>query len=110
MVFGELIHSDIVGPMDMESIGHAKLMITFVDDFAKRVFVYFTRAKSNAFDIFKGFKAMVENQYDRRIKTLRTDNGGEYESNEFRNYLGKSCITHQTSTAHTPQQNGRAYS
>lgn len=51
---------------------------------------------------------MIENQTERKIKILRSDNGGEYESAAFRNYLEKSGIIHQTSTAHTPQQNGRA--
>lgn len=104
----ELIHSDIVGPMETESIGRAKFLITFVDDYSRRVFVYSIRAKSNAFDIFKNFRAMVENQYNHKIKILRSDNGGEYESNEFRAYLEASGIIHQTSAAHTPQQNGRA--
>lgn len=104
----ELIHSDIVGPMEVESIGRAKLLITFVDDFSRRVFVYFTRQKSDAFDIFRNFKAMIEKQSGHQIKILRSDNGGEYESNEFQKYLDKNGIVHQTSAAHTPQQNGRA--
>lgn len=103
-----LIHTDIVGPMEVKSIGRAKYLITFVDNYSRKVFVYFTRAKSNAFEIFKNFRAMIENQTDRKIKILRSDNGGEYESTEFKNYLQANGIIHQTSAAHTPQQNGRA--
>lgn len=94
--------------MENESIGRAKYLITFVDDFSRKVFVYFTREKSNVFTIFKDFRAMIENQTDRKIKILRSDNGGECESNNFRKYLTADGIINQTSAAHTPQQNGRA--
>lgn len=103
-----LIHTDLVGPMEVESIGRAKYLITFVDDFSRMVFVYFTRTKSNTFETFKNFRAMIEKQTDRKMKILRSDNGGEYESIEFCNYLKANGIIHQTSAAHTPQQNGRA--
>jgi hypothetical protein len=48
----ELIHSYVVGPMETPSIGGAKYILTFVDDFSKKVFVYFLNAKS---EVFKNF-------------------------------------------------------
>ena len=41
------------------------------------------QAKSETFDRFKEFKALIENETGRHIRILRSDNGGEYESNEF---------------------------
>ena len=53
-------------------------LITFIDDFSRKVWIYFLKEKSEAFQAFKDFKAEVENFTDLRIKTLRTNRGGEY--------------------------------
>lgn len=104
----ELIHSDLCGPMETQSIGHAKYLLTFIDDHSKKVFVYFLKSKSEVLDSFKTFKNYIECQTGLKIKTLRTDNGGEYCSNEFNRYCKVNGIQHQLSTAYTPQQNGVA--
>lgn len=104
----ELIHSDLCGPMETQSIGHAKYFLTFIDDYTKKVFVYFLKAKSEVLDTFKRFRAFVENQMEAKIKILRTDNGGEYYPNEFIKYCQVNGIKHESSNAHTPQQNGVA--
>ena len=51
---------------------------------------------------------MVENLYESKIKIIRTDNGGEYTSNNFENYLKNEGIVHQTTVVKTPEQNGIA--
>lgn len=84
----------------MVSIVRCKYLITFLDDYSRKVLVYFTRAKSDAFGVFKNFKAMIENQTDHKIKILRNDNGGEYESTDFRNFLNKNYIKHRLRTHH----------
>jgi hypothetical protein len=49
----------------------------------------FSRKKSEVFDKFKEFKALVENQTEKKIKVLRTDNGGEFCGNEFEEFCKK---------------------
>ena len=49
------------------------------------------RKKSEVFDRFKEFKALVENQTEKKIKVLRTDNGGEFSKKEFE-YFGRSVV------------------
>ena len=49
---------------------------------------------------------MVENESDKNIKTLRTDNGGEFIKKEFESFLSKHGIWHQKVVPYTPQQNG----
>jgi transposase InsO family protein len=49
---------------------------------------------------------MVENEMDSRIKCLRSDNGGEFTSNEFMDYCSNHGIKRQFFVARTPQQNG----
>ena len=51
---------------------------------------------------------MVEKSTGRRVKCLRTDNGGEYTSLEFQSYLKKEGIVHELTVPRTPQQNGVA--
>lgn len=104
----ELIHTDLMGPMETNSMGGAKYVLTFVDDFSKKLFVYFLKAKSETFSKFKMFKNLVENQTERKIKTLRSDNGTEYRSKEFEKFCEENGIRHQYTTPYTPQQNGVA--
>ena len=104
----ELIHSDVCGPLQVESVGGSRYFVTFIDDYSHCVAVYFLKHKSEVLDKFKQFAAMVMNECDKPIKKLRTDNGGEYVSKEFQDYLLSKGIEHQLTIPHTPQQNGVA--
>jgi transposase InsO family protein len=68
--------------------------------------VAFLKKNSEAFDKFKVFKEMVENETNLKIKCLRSYNGGEFTSNDFEKFCEKHRIKRQFSTARTPQQNG----
>jgi hypothetical protein len=57
--------------------------VSFIDDFSRNTQIYFLRKKLEFFDRIKEFKALVENQTEKRIKVLRTDNGRELYGNEF---------------------------
>ena len=57
---------------------------------------------------FRTFKALVENLTGKKIKKLRTDNGTEYETNEFKNFCKEVGIKRETTTVYTPEQNGIA--
>ena len=70
--------------------------------------IYILKKKSEVFEKFKSWKALVENQYDKKIKILRTDNGGEYTSNELETYLQIEEIRHKKTIPKTPEQNGVA--
>ena len=103
-----LIHSDVCGPMSIQARGGYEYFITFTDDHSRFGYVYLIRHKSDAFDMFKAFKAEVENQLEKHIKILRFDRGGEYLSGEFQQYLIDNEIISQFSAQGTPQQNGVA--
>ena len=79
----ELIHNDISGPFPHMSMSQAKYVLTFIDGFSRYYWVYFLKHKSEVFDLFKVFRALVENQSERKLKILRSDNGGEYVKFEF---------------------------
>jgi len=48
---------------------------------------------------------MVENQTGQKVKVLRSDNGGEYTSKEFKDYLASKGIKHQLCILRRPEQN-----
>ena len=120
----ELVHSDVNGPMETPSLGGSKYFVTFIDDFSKWIVMYTMRRKSDTFKCFKKYHAFAEKHTGSKIslfnvikcsmkskeeiKALRTDNGGEYLSNEFKTYLETHGIHHQLTVAYTPQQNGVA--
>ena len=64
-------------------MSQSKYVLTFIDDFSICCWVFFLKYKSKVFDLFKGFKALVENHSGRKLKVLRFDNGGEYVKYEF---------------------------
>lgn len=104
----EIIHTDLCGPMETPSAGGGKYFITFTDDFSRKVHVYFLKNKMDIKSVFKKFKEEVENELERKIKTLRSDNGKEFCNKDFSDFLAASGIKHQTSSPYTPEQNGLA--
>ena len=80
--------------------------ITFTDDFSRYRYVYLLKNKSESFDKFKEYKAEVEKQIGGSIKTLRSDRGGEYLSQEFKSFLKECGIVSQLTPPGTPQWNG----
>ena len=56
---------------------------SFIDDYSRKTWIYFLKKKDEVFERFKEFKALEENLYEKKIKILRSDNGGEFTSNEF---------------------------
>jgi hypothetical protein len=104
----QLVHNDVFGPMSVPSLGKSVYYVSFIDDFSRNTWIYFLRKKFEVFDRFKEFKALVENQTEKRIKVLRTDNGGEFCGNEFEEFCKKCGIARQKTTPYTPQRNGVA--
>ena len=104
----EIVHTDIMGPMNPKSKGGALHVLTFIDDYSRFVYVYLLAAKSQVFERFKAFRAMVETQTDCKIKCIRIDNGGEYTNHRFNKHCADLGIIHQTSVPYNPQQNGLA--
>ncbi|GJR47307.1 gag-pol polyprotein [Tanacetum coccineum] len=103
----ELVHSD-VWQAPVQSLGGAKYFVSFVDDYSRICWVYPIKKKSNVFEVFKVYKAWVELDSRKKIKCLRTNNGGEYTGDEFDTFCRQEGIKRQFTTSYTPQQNGVA--
>ena len=104
----QLIHSYLFGMFPVTSLGGCLYYITFINDFSRKTWIYFLKNKDEAFKWFRTFKDLVENQSGKKIKILRTDNGIEYESNEFDDYCREVGIKRETTMEYIPEQNGVA--
>ncbi|GJU16147.1 retrotransposon protein, putative, ty1-copia subclass [Tanacetum coccineum] len=101
-----LIHTDVCGPLRHVSKKGASYFITFTDDYSRYGYVYLLKHKHEVFETFKVFKSEVENQLGKTIKAIRSDRGGEYISQEFKDYLKTCGIVQQLTPPYTPQHNG----
>jgi hypothetical protein len=79
----DVIHSYVCGPMSSASLTGCLYYVIFIDEFSRKSWIFFMKTKGQVFNQFQEFKALVENQTGKKIKVLRTDNGGEYTSKEF---------------------------
>ena len=101
-----LIHIDVCGPISPIARGGYQYFITFTNDFSRYGYIYLMRHKSESFEKFKLFKNEVQNQLGKNIKTLRSDRGGEYLSQNFDDHLKDCGIVSQLTPPGTPQWNG----
>jgi hypothetical protein len=83
------------------SIGGNTYSLTFIDDFRRKLWIYFLKHKYDAFGCFQEFKSLVEKQSGYYIKVF--DRGGEYVSREFLNF-GKFHAIHKQFIAWYTQQ------
>lgn len=104
----QLLHADICGPITPKSNSNKMYVITFIDDYSRKMWTYLLHAKSEAFLMFKRFKNMVEKEIGDYICCLRTDRGGEFTSSAFNEFCSSNGISRQLTTTYSPQQNGVA--
>jgi transposase InsO family protein len=102
----EIVHTDLVGPTTTKDLKGERYFMLLVDDYTIMTTIYFLNNKSEAFENFKIYKEMVENEMDSRIRCLRSDNGGEFTSKEFMDYCNNHGIKRQFFIVRTPQHNG----
>ena len=117
----QLVHSDVCGPLHIDSVGGSRYFVTFIDDFSRYVTVYAMKSKSEALDRFVDFALAAENKFGVKMKNFqfegelglkitkfRSDGGGEYVSKRFFEFCRSRGIENQMTTPYTPQQNGVA--
>jgi transposase InsO family protein len=104
----DLIHSNVYvcGPMLVTLVQGNLYYVTFMYDFSRKNWIYFMNTKDEVFSEFHEFNALVENQRERKIMFLRSDNGGEYTSNDFKHFCKETRIKRELIVSYNPQQNG----
>ena len=103
-----VVHSDVCGKTETRSLSGVEYFVTFINDKSRFIWVYPLKHRSEIFKKFSEWRALVEKSSGMKVKVLHTDNGGEYVSKEFEEYLTKHGIQHELTVSKTPQQNGVA--
>jgi hypothetical protein len=99
---------DLFGPIAYISIGGNKYGLVIVDDYTRFTWVFFLHDKSETQGVLKKFLRRAQNEFNLRIKKIRSDNGSEFKNTQVDNYLDEEGIKHEFSAPYAPQQNGVA--
>ncbi|XP_056844130.1 retrovirus-related Pol polyprotein from transposon RE1 isoform X2 [Raphanus sativus] len=102
----DLIHCDLWGPYRATALCGSRYFLTIIDDHSRAVWLYLLPDKTMVSQQIKDFFTLIERQFSKKIKTIRSDNGTEFMC--LTRYFKENGILHETSCVHTPQQNGRA--
>ncbi|KAJ0085246.1 hypothetical protein Patl1_07551 [Pistacia atlantica] len=90
----DLVHSNVYGPMKTKTLGSASYFVTFIDDNSRKPSIYALKTKDQVSDVFKQFHALIERKTGKKLKCIKTDNGGEY-LDPFEEYCRQQGIRHQ---------------
>lgn len=106
---GDIISLDVCGPITPASVGNAKYVSVAIDHFTCLTDVKLLETKSSVeiLDHVKEFILAFQRQTGKLVKTVRSDNGSEYTSSTFKEFIKSQGITHETTSPYTPAQNGK---
>lgn len=103
------VHSDLWGSPNVHmSLARKQYFMSIIDYYSRKVWVYFLATKDEAFMKFCEWKKLVENQVNKRVRCLRTDNGLEFCNIAFDEFCKQQGIERHRTCSYTPQQNGVA--
>jgi transposase InsO family protein len=102
----ELLHKDLFGPIAYLSIGGSKYGLVIVDDCFCFTWVFFLHDKSETQGTLKHFLRRAQNEFELKVKKIRSDNGSEFKNLQVEEYIEEEAIKHEFSAPYTPQQNG----
>lgn len=88
----ERVHFNVCGPFSITSSSRNKYFVTFIHDFSSKWSIFFMWKKHEAFSKFVEFKELVEKETRKKVKALKSDNGGEYVLNDFKDLCVKEGI------------------
>nr|GFC21353.1 integrase, catalytic region, zinc finger, CCHC-type, peptidase aspartic, catalytic [Tanacetum cinerariifolium] len=97
---------DLCGPMRVASINGNRYVSVIVDDYSRYTWVHFLRTKDETPKVIKNFLKKIFVRLQAPVIIVRTDNGTEFKNQVLKEYFDSVGISHETSAANTPQQNG----
>lgn len=102
----DLVHGDICGPISPATPGCKRYFLLVVDDNSRFMWVALLRSKDEALESFQKISKRAEAEANRKVKALRTDRGGEFNSKRFAAYCDERGMMHYLTAPYSPQQNG----
>jgi hypothetical protein len=70
--------------------------------------VFFLQDKGETQEVLKKFLKMAQNEFDAKVKRIRSDNDTEFKNTQVEDYLDEEGIKHEFLALYAPQQNGVA--
>jgi len=83
---------DLFVPTTYRSIGRNYYCIVVVDDYSRYTYVFFLHDKADTYDIFKKFMTRAENEFDLKVKKVRSDNGSEFRNTRVEDTTRKCTL------------------
>lgn len=105
---GEIIHADLCGPMQVNSIGGSRYFLLLKDDFSHFRTVYYLKSKTQVEHFVEDFLLKAEKHCPGGVRVLRTDNGLEFVNKSVKRLTHQLGIQHQRTVVYSPEQNGAA--
>ncbi|KAJ9536751.1 hypothetical protein OSB04_un000055 [Centaurea solstitialis] len=104
----QLLHMDLFGPVNVQSIGGKKYTLVIVDEYSRYTWVFFLRAKSDAPEEIILFVRKMERLNNLTDRSIRSDHGTEFKNSTLESFFEQKGISQNFSSVRTPQQNGVA--
>nr|GEV10724.1 hypothetical protein [Tanacetum cinerariifolium] len=101
-----LLHMDLCGPIRAASVNEKKYILVIFYDYSRFTWVKFLRSKDETPDFIIKFLKMIQVRLKIPVRRIQTDNGIEFVNQTLRDYYEEVGISHETSVARSPQQNG----
>jgi hypothetical protein len=98
----ELLHMDLFGLVAYLSIGGSKYGLVIVDDFSRFNWVLFLHDKFKTQGTLKRFLRRAQNEFELKVKKIRSDNGSEFKNLQVEDFLEEEGIKHEFSAPYTP--------
>jgi transposase InsO family protein len=100
----EMLHMDLFGPVAYISISGNKYGLVIVNDYSCFTWVFFLQDKSETQEVLKKFLRMTQNEFDAKVKKIRSDNDTKFKNTQVKDFLDEEGIKHEFLAPYTPQQ------
>jgi hypothetical protein len=91
----EMLHMDLFGPNAYISIGGKKYGLIIVDDYSHFTWVFILQDKSETHKVLKKFLKRAQNEFDAKVKKIKSDNGTEFKNTQVEDFLDEEGIKHE---------------
>jgi transposase InsO family protein len=99
----EMLHIDLFGPIAYRSIDGNKYGLVIVDDYSRFTWVFFLQDKNEIQEVLKKFLRIAQNEFDAKVKKIRSDNNTEFKNTQVEDFLDEKGINDEFSAPYTPQ-------
>jgi hypothetical protein len=87
-----MLHMDLFGPVAYISIDGNKYGLVIIDDYSPFTWVFFLQDKSETQELLKKFLRRTQNEFDAKVRKIRSDNGTEFKNTQVEDFLDEGGI------------------